>query len=269
MNGKPHVLVVFACVLSASAAHANPRDLERALSLYESGELAGSLAVFERALAGGENDPGAMRTIYVHLGILRAGAGDSEGAVQAFRALLSLDPAAQPPPDASPVILEPFAVAKSGRSDAPPLGVVVGDEPEHVEVGQRHVVRLRLLGDTEHLVDSVVVRILRGPATGASIEPTGTDELSFDFPAEASAESGEVSYRIDLLDAHGSTLLTVGPRSLSVFAKREPTRHPTILSSPIFWGGTAAAIAGAILVGILASGGSGKATVGAPEWSTR
>lgn len=250
-------------LLFASVARADPRELARALELYESGELAGSLAVFERVLAAGGNDAEAMRTIYVHLGVLRAGAGDTEGAVQAFRALLSLDPSAQPPPDVSPVILDPFAAAKSARGDAPPLGIVVADEVARREVGETHTVTGRVIGDSEGLVRAVRAEIVRGRAAGARVEPTGTEPLRFDFPSEATAESGDFAYRIDLLDAHGSTLASEGPRTVSIFAPREAaTPAGSIFGSPIFWAGAGAVVVGAILVGVLASGGSGKATVG-------
>ncbi len=248
----------------SGTALAQSRGLSRALELYEQGELAGALAVFERTLSEGGHDAATVRTIYVHLAVLRAGAGDGEGAIAAFRALLSLDPAAQPPEDVSPVIREPFDQARAARGDAPALAMRV-DAPATHEVGDRHAAVVHATGDGERLVRSVRIEVLSGPARGRTLDPTGAPPR-FEFPPDATSEAGDLVYRVDLLDAHGSTLAS-SERSVSVFARSEPP-PPSFLSNPFFWGGAAAVVGGVILVAVLASGGSGQATVGAPQWET-
>lgn len=97
----------------AGTAEASPRQVERALELYQAGQLTRALTAFERALSSGDNVAADMPTIYRHLGELRAGAGDAAGAEDAFKHLLELDPAATPAAEWSPTVLEPFDRARA------------------------------------------------------------------------------------------------------------------------------------------------------------
>ncbi|MBI2896305.1 MAG: hypothetical protein HYY06_22295 [Deltaproteobacteria bacterium] len=107
------VALAAAVVAAPLPAAANPRLVARAVSLYDAGQLTRALSTFEQALAAGDNDDAAKRTIYLHLGILRAGAGNAAGAEEEFSRLLALDPSATLPPDSSPVVTEPFERARA------------------------------------------------------------------------------------------------------------------------------------------------------------
>lgn len=116
------VWLALVLTLVAGTAQASPRQVERALELYQAGQLTRALTAFERALAAGDNEAADMPTIYRHLGELRAGAGDAPGAEEAFKKLLELDPSATPGAEWSPVVLEPFerARAAAGGTVTPP-----------------------------------------------------------------------------------------------------------------------------------------------------
>jgi hypothetical protein len=114
------LLVGFTLSASAGTADASPRQVERALELYQAGQLTRALTAFERALASGDNAPADMPMIYRHLGELRAGAGDAAGAEEAFKRLLELDPSATPGAEWSPVVVEPFERARAAVRGPPP-----------------------------------------------------------------------------------------------------------------------------------------------------
>jgi tetratricopeptide (TPR) repeat protein len=210
-------------VLSALAgtAEASPRQVERALELYQAGQLTRAMTAFERALASGDNAPADMPTIYRHLGELRAGAGDAAGAEEAFRKLLELDPSATAAAEWSPVVLEPFERARAALRGA--VGTEQGGGGTQEGGGAQQGG-----GGTE-------------PVRGG-VEPGGggTEPPPVHQPAPTPAHGA-----LGPLLHTGAWTAADEPRSNGVFA------------SPWFWGGVTAFIAAAVAAAIVASSSGG------------
>jgi len=266
--------VALALGLAAPDAGADPEGVEAALRLYREGALSDALAAFRRALATGRNDRAGLATVYLHLGVLSAGARDPEGATDAFERLLSLDPTATPPAGSSPLVTEPFERARTRRGTAPVLGADV-TLPARIPAGQALSFDVAVHGDPGGLAREA--RAV-AEAEGARTEATASGEPPFrlSLPARATAAAGRLRLHVSLHDEHGSLLAattaatTVGSavpdaRTAATRATVEPPdraapvgrtdgdegRGGSVLASPWFWGGTAVLVAGGVVAALL------------------
>lgn len=286
MHGDARITAMV-ILLACPAASADPDGRARAAALYQEGALSRALTAYEEALRAGGDDRDGLADIYLHLGILRAGSRDPEGAEAAFLALLDLDPSRSPPADSSPLVTVPFARARERRGDAPALGLAV-DGPRSVGLGEVVELRAHSLGDRAGLAAGAQAEIV-GPSGRSVATARGTPPLRLSFPRETTSRTGELSYRVELLDAWGSVLDTVGlgrdertVRVLAASSPREPPRHVrrrrhatrrsvrsddhgSALASPWFWGGAAVIIGAAVLAALAADTGDGRASFPAVE----
>lgn len=271
---------VLAIGLAAPAARADADGVQAALRLYREGALSESMDAFEHALAAGGNDRATLGTVLLHLGILRAGARDPDGATRAFERLLALDAAASLPAGSSPLVREPFARARERRGEGPVLGVDVR-VPARVRSGRTVDVVVEVHGDPGDLAREA--RASAAPGTSASA--TGAPPFRLTLPASATAHAGPLSLRITLHDEYGSTLdeaqaSTVVEVSPAAHAPppaaavphedgphvdrvarggEEEDRGGSVLASPWFWGGTAVVVAGGVVAALLLTAGDGQA----------
>jgi hypothetical protein len=289
-----------------STASAGPQaSVERGLALDSAGRLSEAREVLERALIEGGHDARTLRDVYLHLGILRAGARDREGAIAAFSAVLSLDPSLEEDASWSPVIAEPFRAALRSHPDRAPIEVVV-EGPREIEAGSHYSGVVHVKNDAAALARVARVRVWSPER--AEVLAHGPAPMLFVLPGELTRGPGEVRYQVELLDAYGSTLAASGsdakpvlfvvresngappdkgtpelasldtataaprlgfePRVLppeSLPAAPSPSSDESIWTSPWLWGSTAALIAGAITVGLILASESGGAEVSAPR----
>lgn len=268
-------------LLSPFAAAASPTTAQSAAQARAQGDLRGARALFEQALAEGGNDVSWLRAIYLELGMLRADAGEDAAAETAFSALLSLSPDVTLPPGAAPNATAAFDRARANRGASPPLRVTVTAQ-DPTEAGRAHRATVHVEGDTARLVASARATILSGPSAGATAEARAADPLVIELPREATRSPGELRYKIEVLDAHGSVLATDGsdaaPRVVQVVAFQLPTapvettpeeeQPGSAWSSPWLWGALAVVVVGGLAVGLAYGAdafGSGVGRVGTPE----
>lgn len=253
--------------LGVGRASADPARLEAAVRLYEEGAFSEAMEAFESLIREGGCDRPVLAAAYLHLGILRAGARDAEGAALAFEAALSLDPRARLPAGSSPTVGEPFAAAVVRRGDAPALGIRL-DVPERVARGENVEVVVGVVGDSAQL--AAEARATTG-GSGTSTPWGPPFRMSL-----AATEMGTLAIEASLHDAHGS-LLAAERAAVEVVAARPPgsaggpasrrARSPiraedrdddrddggSILGSVWFWGGVVALVGGAVAIGLVAT----------------
>ncbi|MCC7384880.1 MAG: hypothetical protein IT384_23735 [Deltaproteobacteria bacterium] len=234
-GGALLVVAVFAVELAGGRALAEPHRLERALQLFEDGKLSQALSELERALKSGAHQGAELATIYLHLGILRAGAGDDPGAEEAFFGLCTLRPSEPVPSGASPVVTAPFERA-SRRCEASRLG---RSEPP-----------LR--------APEPPLRAPEGPSaakSGAAPAPTVALPVP---PAEVRSTPRRSSARARPTPAP--------PAAIDPIAPPPPRDDRSLLAEPWFWGlGAAVISAGVVAAAIAASQGGGAAHIGRIE----
>lgn len=288
--------MVVGWVALAFDAWGEPVRVARALAMYEEGQLSQSLVAFEDALRAGGNGLSELETIYLHLGILRAGSRDAAGAEAAFLALCTVSPTAKSPRGASPVVRAPFERAKKACASGPKLSLTI-DAPSVIDTGASYVAVLRVDGDPAKLVAGARADVTSASNRHSIVEVRSASPITLAFPRDVSVSSGELRYHVELIDAYGSVLLNAGsttePRVVRVVApvlaaaktssagalaldldapnSADPSLPPltteastgeddSIFSSPWFWAGTGVvAIGAAVIIGVVLSSGSGRA----------
>ena len=276
--------------LAAPPARGDPDGVAIALRAYGEGALSDAMAAFDRALEQGGNDRAALGSIYLHLGILRAGARDPDGALRAFSALLSLDPDAAPPAGSSPLVTEPFERARARRSGQSALAAEARVSPR-VPQGETLAVDVAVRGDPAALTQEA--RVTAGSSQSAAA--SGAPPYRLTLPGSATASAGALSLRVTLHDAHGSVLdetdvatqvvggaarapatagHTAGAPGHTAGAPggraghrddRERSGGGSVLGSPWFWGGAALIVAGAVTATVLLTAGDDMAHFGSVE----
>lgn len=256
-------ITVFA---STAAAQRTGRLPPQAIDPLEAAERAYLEVDFERtlehasaALQAGGHAPDRLARVYELLGVSAAALGDADGAREFFERMLAVDPDATLDDTVPPRLRAPYLEARgvvSARADQ--LGVEVGLDRV------RAAVRVALRDPFEMARLIRVHARLEGSAEYSSLESRAQPEVLAPLPGSDSAD--RVEYWVQVLDAYGNELTTVGsefePRTIGrLRAAGAPSAGPAsadtgggnILEDPLFWiiAGGVVLVTGGVLTGVL------------------
>jgi hypothetical protein len=252
------------CVSSAAAQR--PRqvapevidELEAAERAYLDVDFERTLEHASAALQAGGHDPDRLGRIYELLGVSAAALGDTEGAREFFERMLAIDPDATLDDTVPPRLRAPYLEARgiiSARSDQ--LDVEVGLDRV------RAAVRVALRDPFEMARLIRVHARLEGSAEFTSLESRAQPEVLAPLPGSDSAD--RVEYWVEVLDAYGNKLTTVGsefePRTIGRLAvggsssagPGADTGGSNIFEDPLFWiiAGGVVLVTGGVITGVL------------------
>jgi hypothetical protein len=184
-------------------------DLQRARELFDEMEYQQAHAAAGLALDQAEAGPAELVEAYRLQGLSLSALDQADEALVAFRCMLSIDPAAQLPPDTSPKLAAPYYQAVAMARDIQPIGLrLAADGPRAAPGGK---LRVLLQSDPLGLVRGVrlVSRVgagawTRGP--GVDLASAGQAELALPPPAS----SGVQEYYLEALTAAGGVLSRLG-----------------------------------------------------------
>jgi hypothetical protein len=198
-------MVACACLLLLGLAGVLPEEgnvhLARARQEIEKLQYDSARASLERALKAGNSSPAETREILLLAAEVAATLGDRSAAEKHYRTLLTLEPAAQLPPGASPKLARPFAAARTamrGRG-------VVAVQPEQ-SGGASPMVTLVVLSDPLQLVAGARVRCQTSSGATSTLVAKGTRRITLSLPRAA-----RIEVMLSALDRHGNRLVDLGP----------------------------------------------------------
>ncbi len=185
-------------------------DLRQAQKLYESMEYKPAIAASERALRTPGMRPEDLVEVYRIQGLCLSVLGKTEGSVQAFKRLLSIDSSFRLSRDVSPKVSAPFYQALSLVKDAP--GIVVKHEPPS-EIPQLGGTQLQadIDSDPMGLIAALRLRYRSGAAEEDKTLTTRAHRpgvVTFTLPGGLRGEGLE--YHIEVLNPYGGVLARVG-----------------------------------------------------------
>jgi len=198
-------MVAGACLLLLAlggvTAEAGNVHLARARAEIEKLQYDSARGSLERALKSGRSTPAETREILLLAAEVAATLGDRAGAERHYRLLLSLDPAAQLPPGASPKLARPFAAARTAMRGRGAITV----RPEQAG-GASPTVTLVVVSDPLELVAGARAQC-RTPSGAVSTHVAhGSGRITLSLP-----RAPRVEVLLSAIDRHGNRLVDVGP----------------------------------------------------------
>ena len=181
----------------AAPASAEPADahIEEARRHLENLELDQAQEALEAGLAAGGSDRARLVEIHRMLGIVHASLDRPERAVDHFRRLLALDPAAEVAAELGPKIGGPFADARASMTGRQPLSAHI----EPLRRGARELV-VRVDSDPAAMVASGRAAFVLAAGDAPAASAPGAARMAFAVP------TGALRAAITLLDEHGNRL---------------------------------------------------------------
>ncbi|MCB9596804.1 MAG: hypothetical protein H6719_29040 [Sandaracinaceae bacterium] len=243
-------LLLLACPCMASA-----QSVDDALAHYRAGRIEEALAAFEQVRQSATDDPAALVTTHVYLGVIHAAMGDEPLARRDFAVALALDPSLSPPSELGPAQQRIFEdVRQSTRA----LTVSV-EAPDAPVAGEPVALRASAQNVPAHIVAALRVRATPedGEAWVTRVEGT---EAAVTVPASAWSGGTRLSLLVEALTTHGGVLAR-GQQPLVarlpdvVAAAAVDTADPAVATTDEGGGSVAEEAWFWILIGALVAGG--------------
>jgi hypothetical protein len=233
--------LVIAALAALSLAARDP-DLERGLELFERLEYDRAIVVLQRALARPtlplDERARALETVAFAYSVL----DDRPSAERAFQSLLDVDPRYEVPASRSPRLRQAFQAAKQAwtRGRVVEIEVRLTDDEVHLE----------LTGDPER---RRAVRVVTTPVEGA--DAAGEARVIACVGARCDAPRPREGFVVEVLDHRGARLAVSAPQP----PRPRPPEGTTWLWVAL---GAAAALGGAIAIGVAAQPQPPEGTLG-------
>jgi len=219
-------------VLGGVARADNPK-LAAARAAIEAVRYDDARGLLVQALKAGTNDPDELREIYQLSAATAVVLGQNDLAEQYYRRVLSLDPDARLPADASPKLRQPFVAAQAFMAAHRRLEVRAARRGRRIEV--------TVVADPLGMVAAVT----------AIVDGEALPEVAVGDGPVVLAPDGKVT-RIVLLDEHGNALRTIAAPAPAAAAGGDPagpaerpaSPHTPILRRWVTWAVPAVVLAG-------------------------
>jgi hypothetical protein len=205
-------------LLSAAARADSLADARAAMTRLD---YPAANAALTSALASGTYGPGDLAEIYELSGIVAASLGDTNGALDAFKRMLSLQPTARLRPGTSPKIARPFAEAATFAKEHQPLEVTTTQSttaPASVTVVVKN--------DPVAMVRGARIIVAADGKPEETLKADGTISIAVELPVGKRLE-----LRIEVLDEHGNRLVELGSTARPIVI--EPVEPPPVVKPPV------------------------------------
>jgi tetratricopeptide (TPR) repeat protein len=191
-------------------------DLQRARELFDEMEYQQAHAAAGLALQQPEAGPAELAEAYRLQGLSLSALEQADEALAAFRCMLSIDPAAQLPPDTSPKLAAPFYQAVAMAREIQPIGLSLAQNGPRATPGGKLQVLLK--SDPLGMVRGVrlVSRQSAGAWTrGPAIDLATAGQAALELPNPGAggvpgSASAVVEYYLEALTAAGGVLARLG-----------------------------------------------------------
>lgn len=203
-------------------------NLDKALELYQQGNLGESLNYFKLALTGGKNNTAQLKTIYLHIGILEAGTGQNQSAESSFMKLLLLDPEATPPQDVSPRIIERMEAAKASLGSKR-MNIILNG-PERIEPNTNNSVVIEIQNDIGQLANKVILLINGEEIVSRRSSP----RVELPIPASSVSnlrEGQSLTYAVHVTDEYGNVIWSSPSTVVPVIMPRRDQEGGVLITS--------------------------------------